>query len=390
MELLTAFLILIGIIIVAVGLYYFFMHTNKDTETDLRVEEGQFLWIDQTKWKEKPLVPVSDGTILGTFIFNDERYDPEQDSVAKLYGGKSINKQQAWVLRGTVSKVLKYWSYGLFKVNNQHLDPVGYSINSEMTKDSRNGDDIVVIVSPNYKFGQYVANDILAKEYSKKLPDDRHVIFRYFPMPNFDASLKYTMLYEAAKNDAGANPKIRAYRYSYTPTEKEDNFPFFPVEEGKEVKAINDRTVDEKKILDGDVSIFDAQVERQIGKYKQKYVNWVDRSWSNDTLYTSSIVINVTGGTKLIASVMDHSSTGKCLYSELMFVDMATGRPYKSHLVSDYDPANVDLSGKIKTFINVVPEGVTHIRIVERIVVDLSTTIKPDRATIIPARVYVL
>lgn len=381
MELSTVLISLVVVVIILIAMYYFYFK-NKIDDVEIKVEEGKFFYFNQDKWKYSPLLAKSNNTLLGSIIFDDERYDPEQDSITKLYCGKSINKQQAWVIKGMSSKVVKYWSYGLYKVNNFSLVPIGQTLNNRMVKDSRNGDDVVVIISPNYKFAQYIANLIVKKEYNKKLPDDRHVIFRYFPMPNFDASLKYTMLFESYKNNAGANPKIKAYRYTFT---KEEEFPFYPVED-KQSKSMSNSIIDENKLVEA----FDEQLERQVGKYKNKKINSISVDTNKDYLHTTSNIYKVKEGDKFIVGVMDHSSTGKCLYSEIMFMDPVSGIPYKTHLVSEYDATNVDSSGKIKTFIHTVPLGINQLIIVEKIVIDMITDTAPYRENIVPARVYLL
>lgn len=374
----TIIITLFVIITVIIAIYFFFFR-NKVDDSRIRIEEGNFFYFDQSKWKHKPVISSSSNTLLGSFIFDDERYNPTIDS--NLYCGKTINKNQAWVIRGMSSKVLKYWSYGLYSViDTTRLNPIGITLNNVMAKDSRNGDDIVAIVSPNYKFAQHIANLIAKKEYNKKLADDKHVIFRYFPMPNFDASLKYTMLFEAYKSNAGANPKIKAYRYTY---ENRDDFPFYPVED-KKPKTINEKTVDETKLN----TLFQVQVDRQLSSVKNASFRYINTYYNSDYLYVDSDILDVKEGDKFIVAVMDHSSTGKCLYSELMFIDGNTKIPYKTHLISEFDPSNIDPSGKIKTYSHIVPKGIKRMFIAEKIVIDMSTGLKPDPNTIIPSGLY--
>jgi hypothetical protein len=381
MDTSTLLISLVVVIILLTIVYFLFI--KKDTQyIDIRVEEGKFSYFNQNEWKNPPLTPIGDNTLLGSFIFNDERkIKQDEDSIANLYCTRRINAKQALVIRGTASKVLNYWSYGLFKLDPSNLVPVGHTLNNRMVKDSRNGDDIVVIVSPNYKFAQYVANKIVKEEYSKKSSDDKHVIFRYFPMPKFDASLRYTVLFEAYKSNAGADPKIKAYRYTFT---RDEDFPYFPVEDIP-LKDRRENTLDENKFI----IPYNNQIKRQISKYTEMKSNTIVDNISNDYIITQSTFTNIKKDDKFIIAVMDHSSTGKCLYSEILAVDPKTNTVYKSYKVSEYDPitANPD-QPLINYYVFDVEKDVDSLKIVEKIVIDMSTDVRPNPETIIPARVF--
>lgn len=391
MDLLWKLLILISIIIIFIVIFCFVKHNKKNKTPKLHREEGNFLWLYPDMWNTPPITPYSNNTLLGTPMFEGDRHNPSLDTLPYLYGGKLIGDKQVWVIRGVSCKVLKYWSYSLFKLGKKSMTSVGYSINNEIIKDSRNGDELVLIVSPNYKLAEAVANEIHQKDYRTKLSDDRHVIFRYFPIMNYDASAKYTFLYEAAQNGGGGSPpKITVARYSYTLVEgKVDPYPFFPVEKGKDIQSIVEDTVDENKTLGDDCKIFDRQIEKQIGRYQSKHISTFCPIHHADYIYTDSGPIDVIVGNTLITGVLDHSSTGKCLYSELIHIDDITGNIYDNHNIGNYDPSSIDINGKIKLFITVIPIGITRVRVYEKIIVDLSTKIKPDPETIITARTYV-
>jgi hypothetical protein len=384
---------LIAVVVIVIGIIFLLSKTREVTEPRITIDKGKFIWLEQKDWLQKPIVPLSDNTLLGGIMFDDDRYDPKLDTLQKLYLGKRIQEKQAWLLRGTVNKNINFWNFTLFKMSDnpdKSLQQIGYSINNEMVKDSRNGDDIIIIVSPTYKLAEYIANQIHQKDYGKKMSDDRHVIFRYFPIPDFDASVNYTLLYEATRNAAGALPKFKCSRYTYWVDDpKEKNiFPFFPVERIKKIKTIADTTIDEYKTLGPDINIFDRQIENQIKDYKYKRVATFLPQHSMDYLYSSTDIMEVSPGDSITVGIIDHSSTGKCLYSELLYMDYDTFKIYDSKIISFYDPASIDKNGKIKIFINFVPEGITRIVVFERIVVDLSTHVGPDKETIIPCRVY--
>jgi hypothetical protein len=386
MYTLRNFLIVFAIIVVFIAVFYFYKKNKENKATRLDIEEGSFIWLEQNDWHLRPIIPLSDTTILGTCLFGFDRYDSKLDSLSTLYGGRTITDKQAWVIRGVSAKVIKYWSFSLFKLNDKReksLQPVGYSINNEMVKDSRNGDDLVLIISPNYKLAEAVANQIHQKEYRQKLGDDKYVIFRYFPIPNYDASAKYTFLYEAARNNGGALPKIIASRYTYSEKDQ-SKFPFFPVEKGKEIDTINEDTLDENKTLGNDPDIFDRQIEKQIDRYTFKKISTFLPIHHSDYIYTDSGPIDVSSTDSLIVGVADHSSNGKCLYSEIIFVDDIKGKVYYSANISD-----INGKIKIKIFTVDIPYWVTRVRVYERIVVDMSTKIRPDAKTIITARTYV-
>lgn len=380
----STLLISVVVIIILIAIIYF-LFIKKDTKyIDMKVEEGKFFYFQPDKWKNPPLTPIGDNTLLGSFIFEDERQiKEEEDSIANLYCTRQINKNQAWVVRGIASKVLDYWSYSLFKLESDNLVPIGYSLNNRMAKDSRNGDDIIVIVSPNYKFAQYIANKIVKEEYNKKSPDNKHVIFRYFPMPKFDASLRYTMLFEAYKSNAGANPKIRASRYTFN---RDEDFPYFPVDETP-IKDKKENTIDENKFNEP----YNKQLKRQFGKYTQMKINTVVDNVSNDYIITQSTFTNLKEGDEFVISAMDHSFTGKCLYSEIIVVNSKTNIPYKTLVVSQYDPITANPNKpqiKYHGYVFNVNEDADSIKIVEKIVLDMTTDVRPSPETIIPARVY--
>lgn len=390
MDLIWKFLILISVVVIFIVIFCCIKHKKVNRKPTLYREEGKFLWLYPNMWNTPPLTPYSNDTLLGTPMFEGDRHDPNIDTLPHLYGGKLIGDKQAWVIRGVSSKVLKYWSYTLFKLGKKSISPVGYSINNEIVKDSRNGDDLVLIVSPNYKLAEAIANEIHEKDYKIKLSDDRHVIFRYFPIPDYNASSKYTFLYEAAQNGGGGSPpKITVSRYSYIQG-KEDPYPFFPVEKSKDIQSIGEDTVDENKTLGDDCKIFDRQLEKQIGKHQSKYISTFSSMEHPDYIYTDSGPIDVVPGNKLITGVVDHSSTGKCLYSQLIYMDDVTGRVYDNYNISDYDPSIIDLNGKIKLFITIIPPGITRVRVYEKIIVDLSTKVKPDPSTIVSSRTYII
>ena len=388
MSIVVAVLILIIVVICVVAFIYCLSNKKKQSKPEFRIEEGVFMWLDQQQWAIPPIVPLSQDTLLGSLSFENERYDPQQDTLSILYKGRTIEQNQAWVIRGKANKLLEYWGFSLFKLHDnrsQTLKSIGYGLNKEMVKDTRNNDDLVIVVSPNYKLGEFIANRIHQEDYNKHMHDDRHVIFTYVPIPYYDPSAKYTYLFEATKNASGMLPKFSVYRYTYLPAEI-NIFPFYPVEKKVKIKTITDHTVDETKDLD----IFDRQMESSIKQYRTKVIAEFVPPHNLDYLYTDSGILEVQSGETITVGVIDHSSNGKCVYSELLFVNATTGLVYDSRHISSLDPISVDPNGKIKIFSSIVPINITSVRVYERIVVDVSTRIGPDPKTIVPARIFVI
>ncbi len=378
------------LLVILVIMIVYFCAVNKIPEYNICKQKGEFTLINQREWKVPPNIPLSSTTIVGIPVFKDDRYDCDKENLSLLYGGRKIQKNEAWVVKGNIPNNLTYWSFGLFKFSNGLLEehtPIESPINNKMIPTSKQGDDIVCIVSPNYKLAEYLATQIKQTDYAKQDPNNKHVVFKYFPIPNYNANAYYNILFEAYIHEDSSRPIFEAFSYVYKQEGEESNFKFYPVPESKPPILINKKTIDEYEISGG-LMFVNQGITKQIGNYKQKIECQETHTYNQDILYLDSGIIDLNNKHSISVAAVDHSSSGKCLYSELLLIDAKTGLVYENRLVGRFDPVNVELSCRVKIF-NIPIPSCKNIRIIEKIVVDLSTHYRPDIKTIIPATVYI-
>ena len=382
-------LIILGAVVIVVVAVVIFVSKFSSSTLEILKEEGSLIWLDHDKWTLEPFVPLSKKSISGVVAFDDDRYSHDVTSYPHLYGGKNITENQVWVVKGRAPVNYKFWTFGVYLMTENvalRYEPVESSYNSEMIKTARDGDELVMLFSPNYKLAEHVANKLRQTEYTK-IKKGKQVVFKYFSLPDYNPRSKYSMIFDAYNGSSGSLPKFAVSRYTYIPG-KENVLPFYPTKKVKPMSSVVDTTINEIDLVGGMEEAFDVQLEKYIGAFRMKYVTQFKKSSNTNSIYTDSGPIEISQGEEIKVGLIDHSSIGKCLYSEILFIDDLTGRVYDSQTISEFNPATVNKTGKIK-IVTHVPAS-SRIRIMEHIVVDMSTYIKPSEDTIIPARVYVV
>lgn len=380
--------IILIIIIVLIIVFVLYSIQDQIRHYNVRVEEGNFTILKENEWDIRPLVPTSKNTLLGIPTFEDDRYDTDLASISLLYGGKKIKKNEAWVIKGRIPHNLIYWNFGAYMLSDgvsEEYTPIEASINNRMIPSVKDGDDIVCIMSPSYKLADYIMREITFQEYRDKDLNKKHVIFRYFPIPNYNPNAYYNLIFNSYIHEDSSFPQFKVSKY--ISEEPEDVFKFYPVKPSTNLVLKNKNTLDENK-LDRGSSFIERNLDNQIKKYKQKIAMKPVGPFSQDILYLSSDVIDIKNNDQIIVGAIDHSANGKCLYSEILFVDDVTGRCYDNQIVSRYDALNIETTSKIRIVQSSKPPS-NRIRVIERICVDLSTKFRSDIETIIPAVVYI-
>lgn len=381
--------IIIIIIIVLIILSIFYAIHNKIRHYNIRIEEGNFTILNEKEWNVRPIVATSKNTILGIPTFKEDRYCNELNTTTLLYGGKRIKKNEAWVIRGSVPHNLVYWNFGAYMLSDgvtEEYTPVEGCINNRMIPSVKDGDDIVCIMSPNRSFADCIMNEITYQEYKNDESNKKHIVFRYFPIPNYNPNAYYNLIFNSYIHEDSSYPQFKVSKY--ISDEPSDVFKFVPLRSSGNIKLNNKNTVNEIALGKG-VSFIEKNLNTQIKKYKQKLTLKTIGPFSQDILYLTSDVINVKNNDKIVVGAIDHSSNGKTLYSEILFIDDTTGKCYDSQIVSKYDALNIENVCKIKIINGTKPPS-NRIKIIERICVDLSTKFRSDIDTIIPAIVYIV
>jgi len=369
--------ILIIIIIIIMTIIYFFLR-NQIVCHKLNVHEGEFKILNENKWNARPIIPTSENTLIACATFEDDRYDSECTNLSHLYGGKRIKKNEAWVIKGKIPHRLMYWSFGAYMLSDGvsvEYTPIEAPINNKMIFSPKDGDEIVCIMSPNYKLAEYIATKIKHDEYSNNEDKNKHVIFRYFPIPNYNPNAYYNLIFNSYIHPDSSIPNFKVQKYTDADLEV---FPFYPVQSSKKLKLLTKSTINEF-----------SDSEPIITNYKKKIILKPGEIYSQDILYLDSGIIELKKNSKITISALDHSLNGKCLCSEILLVDDITGKCYDNYIIGQYNPIYKDKQSRFKT-INVDSFPSKKIRIIERICVDLSTQFRPDYNTLIPAKVYIL
>jgi hypothetical protein len=363
---------------------------TKTKKFDIEKIEGEFLVLNQEKWNARPTIPSSENTLLGTLSFPEDRYNEEGTSLRLLRGGRLIRRHEAWVIKGVIPTSLRYWSFGAYKLSDGPLDtftPIESTLNSDMLIEAEEGDDIVCIMSPNYKFAEYVANQIKQKEYSDLKPTKKRVVFKYFQIPDYAPNEYYSLIFEGFSHIDQSLPLFKVESYKYTRGDEHDQYKFYPVQASDAKLLINKQTIDEYELIPCVRSMI-KKLERNIGKYKRKNISEESTIEHEDCLYTDSGPIELNDYEKVVVAAVDHSSNGKCVYCEIIFVDDETNKVYDSKIVGKYEPTSVEDTIKIKLVSSKPHSG--RIRILEKICIDRSTHLRPDFSTIIPPVTYVV
>lgn len=373
--------------IILVLVVYYLLRPEQIPTRDVESDRGKFCWLKQSDWVVRPMVPISDNTLVGIPVFDSERHGSDAKSLAGVYGSQRIGKDHAWVVMGAIPNNLAYWSFAAVKFSNGAIEeytPIEAPFNNTMVPELRQGDDFVCIMSPNYKMADYVANKIRKERYSVK--SDKHVVFRYFPLPDYNPHAHYNLVFEAHIHKDCALPKFKAVKY--TPTVKDSPlFPFYPVQASTSLPVLPERTIREPE-LGGGPQWVKEKVQAKITRPKRVIEPVVTPVFSNDVLYYDSGDIYLAEGDNLGVAVVDHSSNGKALFSELLMVDGTTNKVYANVVIGTYNALSVENSIKVKLVeVQPAPSGVT--RILERICTDLVTKFRPDPSTILPMTVYV-
>jgi hypothetical protein len=378
-----AIVILIIIIIVILIIIYYCIKDNIPYYK-LDIQNGEFKILNENIWNSRPIIPTSKNILIGFPVFEDDRYDCESDNLSHLYGGKKITKNEAWVIKGKIPHRLMYWSFGSYMLSDGvsvEYTPIESPINNKMIFSLKDGDEIVCIMSPNYKLAEYIATKIKHDEYSNNEDKNKHVIFRYFPIPNYNPNAYYNLIFNSYIHEDSSIPNFKVQKYINTDL---DNFKFYPVQPSKQLKLLNKNTINETT----NYSTITELINFKNKNYKKKIVLKNNETFSHDILYLDSGIIELKNNSKIEIIALDHSLNGKCLCSEILIIDDVTGKCYDNYIIGKYNPIYKDKQLSFKT-IKIDSFPTKRIRIIERICVDLSTQFRPDYNTILAATVYV-
>lgn len=355
--------------------------------------DGNFTFLNSNSWKVRPLIPVSENTILATSTFPNDNYDINSKKLPLLYGGRNISVNEAIVIKGNIPTRLNYWSFGVFKLTDGVLEqhkPVEMSINNNMTTMMNESDDIVCIMSPNYKLAEHVANIIKQGDYPENSISKKQVMFRYFPIPDYSPNDKYTLLFEGFAHPDCSLPIFDVSMYKYNQVGKISNFPYEKIVKSDPVVFSNGEIIVEEENSGG----VDFMIDKIVKDFpKSTTVNRIiiskeSKIENNDILYTDSGPIDIKNCENVIVGAVDHTANGKCIYSEIIFVDDKTGKVFDTYNVGVYNETSVEPKCKVK-LIKMNNDSFDCIRIIEKICIDRNTFIKPEFDTIIPATIFI-
>jgi hypothetical protein len=300
---------------------------------------------------------------------------------------KPYQVNEAWVIRGRIPYSLIYWSFGAYMLSDgisEEYTPIEANINNKMVPSVKEGDDIVCIMSPNYKLSEYVANKIKHDHYNTE-DKKKNVVFRYFSIPNYNANAYYNLIFNSYIHDDSSYPLFEVEQYiGYD----KDAFPFYPVKPSVRMILNNKNTINEC-ILGNGSDFIQRNLDKTLTKAKRKISLKTIGPFSQDILYLDSGTIELKNNDKIAVAAIDHSSNGKCLYSEILFIDEEDGKCYDNKIVGRYDPVKIEKTCKMRIIQTEIPAS-KKIRIIERICVDLSTKFRSDIDTLIGSTVYVL
>ncbi len=364
--------ILITVILLIIIIYYNLK--NKRHNYNIGVEKGNFIFLNPNEWQTQPYFPLSKNSQFGIPTFKSDRYSTDNTDLPYLYGGRKIKQNEAWIIKGNVPNSVIYWSFGAYLLHdgvNDEFIPIEAPINNKMISSTKD-DDIICIISPSTKFAEFLADKIRHEEYTLK-NSERNIVFRYFCIPNYNAAALYNLMFMCNLHEDSSLPEFEVVKYTHN---EKDKFPVGHVMATKHYIYKNKKTIDEYELM-GSKELAIKKFNSLVVQYKQKVDLNILGDFNRDVLYLTSPVINLKKHDKVVVVAANHSGHGKCLYSEILFIDAESGKVISHEKIGRFNAINTD---KTVCKTKVIQPGFKlplKLKIMEIIGVDLSTKLKP-------------
>uniref|UniRef100_A0A6C0AG04 Uncharacterized protein n=1 Tax=viral metagenome TaxID=1070528 RepID=A0A6C0AG04_9ZZZZ len=387
------YLLIFLLIIIIFAIFFFILYFSSSSNDDI-IDEIDFENIEFNIIK-------NNNTIIELPIFGD---DPAIE----------LNNNEAILVFFEIPKGYIYWGitgnlYDISNSNNSRTilnKNIGDSISIADYYSSSYENNLAVILTKNKNMFNAVKYSF-NKEF-REFSEKNLKILPIFISSEYDKNLpRYNIIVTTVlnhKEEIIPNYKCRFYKFKSQ----------IPYEMGYNKLKINKNLKNESELYDLWNNKCDQIIQKEGFKtYKKAFVSNFYNVYNNRDITCLYSEIQLENNEDIVVVALDHCMTGKCIYSDITFVDTnlenfeifendlniknkikkvqnTRKSSYYNYITGSSNTHKTNLEGKLVTHVIYNNNNIKNIRIIEKLYVNYNSRIGPEINTILPMNVYIV